>query len=323
MPSHERCGFTLVELLVVMAILGVLIGLLIPAVQAAREAARRSQCANNLRQLGTASQSFHAARNCFPAGYLGPLPQAYAADLTTQNVGCLAILLPYYEGGAVYDQADASKFAYGNISLYDVNQHGTMYWGRNDAWSAAQTSISTLLCPSDNPYACQNPLAVFQVYWDGVSTINFSAWSFASGTSSSLGRTNYFANGGKAGYTLQPSFDAWKGPFYNRSKTNIAEITDGTSNTLLFGEAMGGLAAKTFTTTQSYAWMGFGVMTTYWGLTPNDNGATGWYQYSSWHPNIIQFCLADGSVRAIGKEIDYDVFDELGAQADGNSVTVP
>ena len=236
---------------------------------------------------------------------------------------CVAILLPYYEGGAISNQADANQSAYGNVSLYDVDQKGAPYWARNDAWTAAQTKISILLCPSDNPYACQNPLVAFQVYWDGQTTIYFSAWGFSTGNPSSLGRTNYLANGGKAGYTLQPAYDPWKGPFYNRSKTNFAEITDGTSNTFLLGEAMGGLAANSSAEVQSYGWMGYGIMTTYWGVAPDDNGAIGWYQYSSRHPGVIQFCLADGSVRSISKEIDYDIFDELGAQADGNPVTIP
>jgi prepilin-type N-terminal cleavage/methylation domain-containing protein len=323
MSRQERCAFTLVELLVVIAIIGVLIALLMPAVQAAREAARRSQCSNNLKQLGIACHSFHGARNCLPAGYLGPLPQGYTADLTTQNVTCAAILLPYYEGGTIYNQADANMAAYGNVSLYDVDQKGTPYWARNDAWTAAQTKISILLCPSDTPYACQNPLFAFQIYWDGKTSISFNAWFIPNGISSSLGRTNYLANGGKAGYTLQPAYDAWKGPFYNRSKTNFAEITDGTSNTFLFGEAMGGLAANSSAEVQSYAWMGYGIMPTYWGVAPDDTGAIGLCQYSSRHPQVIQFCLADGSVRPISKEIDYDVFDELGAQADGNPVTIP
>ena len=98
-----RSAFTLVELLVVISIMGVLLGMLLPAVQAVREAARRAECANNLRQIGIALHSHHAAHKCFPASQTGPgLPDG-RGGYGQGFFSWYARLLPFMEQQTLYD----------------------------------------------------------------------------------------------------------------------------------------------------------------------------------------------------------------------------
>jgi len=311
-PLH---GFTLVELLVVITIIAILIALLLPAVQAAREAARRMQCSNNLKQLGLAAHNFENQNGRFPPGYLGPLPQTLGKPpFDTQFVNCLSFILPFMELTMVSEPMDADMASYGGISVFDVDKKGTPYWGREGAWRMAQTRISTFVCPSDLPYTKTDPIAIIHFFYDtSKNEGTMEGVVFADGAGTPLARTNYLGVGGYIGYIAQPAYDFLRGVFYNRSKTAFRDIQDGSSHTLLFGEARGDEQ-------NSYAWIGAGVMATAWGLSDEP----GWYQFSSHHSGIVQFCIADGSVRQISTKIESDMFKYyLGAIADGENAEVP
>ncbi len=105
-PLWSRCGFTLVELLVVIAIIGVLAGLLLPAVQATRESARRTQCQNNLRQLGIGLLRYHDQHDAFPVGCV---EWRSWGNTTNRQLAWSAYLLPYIEQQSLFDRLDLSK----------------------------------------------------------------------------------------------------------------------------------------------------------------------------------------------------------------------
>lgn len=129
----SRTAFTLVELLVCIAIIGTLVALLLPAVQAAREAARRSGCVNNLRQIGIALQNYESARKHFPAGRGDPLPGVFST---------FAYLLPYVEHSTLKDQISFNQ----PPTTFTVG--ATVYDGAiNEA--AATTRVNLFICPSD------------------------------------------------------------------------------------------------------------------------------------------------------------------------------
>jgi prepilin-type N-terminal cleavage/methylation domain-containing protein/prepilin-type processing-associated H-X9-DG protein len=193
-------GFTLVELLVVIAIIGTLVGLLLPAVQAAREAGRRTACVNNLKQIGLALLNFHDEHQRFPPGYVATSPYTDGASDTSPGWGWASCCLPYLEEKSVYA---AIKF---NLP---VEAPGNS--------QAVQTLVKVLICPSD--------------------LVPQSAFDVPDGFGSPLGKAAPCSYAACCGGDESDTFAATGlGVFYRNSKTRIAEITDGTSHTLLIGE---------------------------------------------------------------------------------------
>ncbi len=169
-------GFTLIELLVVIAIIAILIALLLPAVQQAREAARRTQCKNNLKQIGLALHNYESTYTCFPAGWN-----------TGSGSGPMPMFLPYMEQSAQYSLFNFS---------FDLN-------GSTVNSAAIRQTIPAFQCPS-------SPAAV-----------GFS-WA---------GHSNYTHC-----YGSQAQFNNTTGMFFQNSAVRFRDITDGTTNTAMFGE---------------------------------------------------------------------------------------
>jgi prepilin-type N-terminal cleavage/methylation domain-containing protein len=334
--SARRSGFTLVELLVVIAIIGVLVGLLLPAVQSAREASRRTSCTNNLRQIGLAALNFHDVQSRLPPGQIGPLPYA---DLTTyknivtknQVLGPLAHMAPYLE------QSAASSLI---ITSMDLNEVKPWWGGDGSTVTAARARTKSLVCPSTNTYG-PNPgfiAATIGLYQTGVDATGWdtTAASFGSNSSAAtilaLGRTNYLGvagyGGAATGWNLGASNAAkigvptgtpvanFEGIFTTRSKTRVAQVSDGTSNTLMFGEATGGRTNGK--AEMAYLWMGAGLLPAFQGLTDSSGAANrSWAAFNSEHSNIVNFAAADGSVHGVNIRIDFKTYVVLSGIHDG------
>jgi len=297
-------GFTLVELLVVIGIIGVLVALLLPAVQAARESARRTQCANHLKQIGLAAHNFHASNDRLPPGYLGPWPPVDTPPFNDQFLGVIPYLLPYLEAQSVYERIE--------LDMHVERRVAGGWWANGPTWAIAQARIKLLHCPSDDPYSSQVGTFVgLHTFYDpsaGVVWLN-GLYIPSGGGGEALGRTNYVGCAGGMGAPNQSYWDRFRGPLTNRSRVRLTDITDGTSNTLMFGEALGGVynGQRLY----SHSWMGSGTLPLAWGLQDRE-----YNRFSSWHPGIVHFCLADGSIRAVAKEIPDQAIINLGGIED-------
>lgn len=198
---RRMVGFTLVELLVVIAIIGILIALLLPAVQAAREAARRSQCANNLKQMALAVHNFHDSHKLFPpSSHNTGFQELFNGQYSWERMGYFTPLLPYMEQSALYD--DVITYTKENRRPWSTN---TMANGRRSPY---QTDIASVLCPSDPTRRKLDEIAFLSYHANhGDIWMNWDWWE-------------------------------WRGPFGNgqRNECDFSTMKDGTSNTIMLAE---------------------------------------------------------------------------------------
>jgi prepilin-type N-terminal cleavage/methylation domain-containing protein/prepilin-type processing-associated H-X9-DG protein len=209
----RRRGFTLIELLVVIAIIAVLIALLLPAVQAAREAARRSQCVNNLKQIGLALHNYHDVNGAFPMGS-GQCGAPFPTLTSKQGLSAHTALLPQLELSTLFNSIN---FAQG------TDETTTDYYCAVNL-TVAYAQVAVFVCPSDQ-FAGELLTNGFTA-----ATNNYFA---------SLGTSTYFTNTGSTTWPAAAPMQNLPstGLFAFQQSYALANVIDGTSNTIAFTES--------------------------------------------------------------------------------------
>ena len=332
----KRIGFTLVELLVVIAIIGILVALLLPAIQAAREAARRTQCVNNLKQLGLALHNYHDTHNTFPPGGLwscwnpwDPLPTqcqppAFTGNARVARGSTFVHLLPYVEQQPLYDAID---FTGGDVHNQTI---GGLLLRRH--------IISAFVCPSDTNG---------DLFADDRAVANYagSEGNQSKGDSGPEGCRPcpdgpvFGALNTACNLPGPPSGDPVRGVFFregHRWTCRMKAISDGLSSTILMGEVR-----RDCSTHVQAGWANAnsqsGMTTTaipinYDSCSRVDSGIGHCWRSCNWntafgfksrHPGGAHFVMGDGATRFFDENINWCTYQKLGHKSDGEPVSVP
>lgn len=306
--SHvrQRRGFTLVELLVVIAIIGILVALLLPAVQAAREAGRRTQCSNNLKQMGLAVHNHVDVLQMLPTGGTTPWPNLWEfSDGYTPNpadkqgLSWAFQILPYFEQGQVY-KSDPN----GPIWQQVVGQYFCPSRRRVTRQADRVLMDYASATPARNPNSLGNPNDLWQ---DEIWTVpNPRMWRGA------IVRTPL--SGGPPTWTLNGS----------TQPAGFEMIEDGTSNTLLISEKR--LDSRNYFIGDWHddrgwtdGWDPDVVRCTCVPPARDAIGISG-YEFGSAHPAGIQAVFCDGSVRTLNWQTDPEAFNRMGDRMDRKAV---
>jgi prepilin-type N-terminal cleavage/methylation domain-containing protein/prepilin-type processing-associated H-X9-DG protein len=338
-------AFTLIELLVVIAIIGVLIALLLPAVQAAREAARRSQCTNNMKQLGIALHNYHDTVGTFPTSFWRTQNGPGGAPTTPDWPGFhraswLTLLLPQLEQGNVYNA----------VNFLVPIAGGEFHWIQS---TALMTPISVYMCPSDpSPTFSRIGRADTGV---GVNMTN----DMGTGDGISGPKLSYLGNMGdnhtddntywpfqslpiarEQGFGEAGTFTGIIARDGQGGTISIRDITDGTSNTFAVGETLFE-SCRWFTWPNPNGTTGSSVVPINWKITRHLNSNQGdiwaanlgvndrndswnWrsgFGFRSQHPGVVNFLFADGSVKGIKETVNRNTYRGLSTRAMGEVIS--
>jgi prepilin-type N-terminal cleavage/methylation domain-containing protein/prepilin-type processing-associated H-X9-DG protein len=290
-------GFTLVELLVVIGIIGLLVALMLPAIQAAREASRRTQCTNNLRQVGVALQTYESAHRTLPPGYISDFTKD-GTD-TGPGWGWAAMLLNNLEERALSDSIRFGS-AIENPANADIRVK----------------PISVYLCPSD-------PVPPsWEAFRDDTTRTKIC----------DVASANYVGMYGNA----EPGVDG-TGLFFRNSRIRFREISDGTSHTIAVGERSHALGQSTWVGSVTDAVLapgpadGIGTYEVEHGATmtlgqagehisPGDPKGEG-DMFHSLHAAGANFVFADAHVTFLTSQMDPQVFEAMSTRAGGETIS--
>jgi prepilin-type N-terminal cleavage/methylation domain-containing protein len=343
----SRAGFTLVELLVVIAIIGILVALLLPAIQAAREAARRSQCANNQKQIGLAILNYESSRKALPPGaFLG------------EGSAWSAYILPYLEEGNAFAGLTIGENKKGNYQWASPNQYGDATQLGPDFQNIrlVETLIAVYRCPSagllehqldrssDGWYVMQRVPASYLGVVSGLQTRQHPVWRMRIRQHPPQNPTYEGADGVLVGIEHQEDVAF--------GQIALRRILDGTSKTLMVGEAVHDTDTQTAMGPVGEAeagsrkdhWFGgsddidtapyrdlseflgsSGV-----GINLQSDSATNQAKctspeapdcqalqlcFGSVHPGIVQMTYVDGHVESIASDVDKQVWSDYGTRA--------
>lgn len=286
--SHNRArrAFTLVELLVVIAIIGVMVGLLLPAVQAAREAARRSQCSNNLRQIGLGLHNYEATYRRLPSGWIANTPDG------EPGWSWAVALLPYLEQDNIMQEI--------NVGLPiedDVHANVRTY------------VIPTFICPSDtgkNVFRMAKGDGHHDHDHGFATNVDLGEYLF------SMSKSNYAGVFG----TMELEDDPYNGDgtFYGNSRTKFRDIVDGLSNTIIVGERSSRLGGSIWHGVIPEATEPESRIVGVVDHTPN-NPIGHFEDFSSYHAVGAHFIMGDCSVRMISDNVDENVYKAMATRA--------
>lgn len=302
-------GFTLVELLVVISVIGVLVGMLLPAVQMAREAARRMQCANNVKQIGFAVHNYHDTYRMLPIS-VGLWQQGPRFARERNGKGWIVNILPQLEQTPLF-------------AAFEPHIKGDFFssGGFNSpaAHQVMQTKLPVLLCPSDGS---SQPLISNQFQLTGIPVA-------ATNYKGVLG-DNRISDGSIHEGTLPRCIEVGgcNGLFFRvtyQEPKRFSSVTDGLSNTLLIGEDVVQHNASSAAYYANGDYCSCHGPINYKPNPPNPPTPLDWgnvYTFRSSHPGGAQFCLADGSVRFVSDSLDHAIYRKVCTRSGGEVATL-
>ncbi|MDZ4784203.1 MAG: DUF1559 domain-containing protein [Planctomycetia bacterium] len=304
MNSARRSGFTLVELLVVIAIIGILIALLLPALQVAREAARRSQCTNNLKQLGLSVQLYNEAFKMFPIS-ISPWSEGKRPATQLNGKGWIVGILPFIEQKALFDE-------------FKPRFNGSMLSGQGMAVGSGRTPLPSVMdkqlpflnCPTD---ASALLISTDEYQWEN-KRVALTSYKGV------IGDTR-MGGGSSVHQGTEPDCHnniGCNGIFYRNNyqePIKIHRIKDGLSNTFMIGEDVPEYNNHSTAFYSNGDYCSCHAPLNYMPDPPRPDLWWNAMSFRSRHPGGASFCLADGSVQFIVQSINHRTYRSLCTKA--------